>query len=132
MGRERPAYDEIIRLLSMCVAARPASAHALIDLGGAHQANEQLELAAAALEKATALQPSHSRGWIVLALVRHDMGETEGADLAANAAIRCESDAEGLVRMAASFWARGLTDAAGSAWTKAVEVEPEHARARIE
>jgi serine/threonine-protein kinase len=127
-----PPHDEIIRLMSMCVAIRPASAHALTDLGSAHYSNEQSELAVVALEKATALQPDHARGWLTLAVVRRDLGELDRAREAAERAVQCESDADALVRTAADCWRRGLVEPAKSALRKAVRAAPRHAVARAE
>src|SRR5204862_5827883 len=124
--------DEIIRLLSMCVAIRPASAHALVDLGSAYHTNEQLDLAVAALEKATALQPDRSRGWMTLAVVIRDMGDPALAARTAEKAVECEEDPDALVRISAQYWRRGLNVAARSAVRKAVETAPEHALARVE
>ena len=131
-AEKKPPYDEIIRLLSMCVAVRPSSAHALTDLGGAYHSNEMPDLAAEASRRATALQPSHPRGWVVLATILRDQGEVDLAREAARTGVGCETDPDGLSRFAVQFWKRGLVDVAEEAFRKAIAAKPEHLGARLD
>lgn len=130
---ERPAPEaEIIRLLSMCVALRPGSAHALTDLASAWRAGGDLGRAVETLRLATAIPACRPRAWMTLASVLHLAGEPEAAEDAAREAVRRDEDADALVRGGAQFRRLGFAKTAGEAFRKAAALDPGHAPAHGE
>jgi tetratricopeptide (TPR) repeat protein len=64
----KPPRTEISRLLGMALAARPQSAHAMIDLGRTLSLTAEFEHSIALLERATQVAPADSRAHLLLGM----------------------------------------------------------------
>ncbi len=72
---ENPPLDEIVRLYSMALAARPTSAHALTDLGRALVLQKDRERGEEVLERAAELAPENGRVRLLLGAVAIGNGD---------------------------------------------------------
>ena len=126
------AGEDVVRLLSVCVAVRPKSAHSFIDLGSAYYARGDLGRAVLHLRHATAMNPATRRGWLVLTIALSAAGEIDDAEAAATNYIAVETDPRTLA-LSVAAWAQRLDpNLVERGLRRAVALAPESAVARVE
>lgn len=135
-AKAKEMFAEARQLIEQAGGMRLDDAEALVDYAGVLQAQNDADLAAKALRRATRIEPEDPDVWLALGrglltpLYRRPDEAARALERAAEAGAGGRVEGAARAVLGRLYWDKGLFDFAGEEWSRALEVAPEEVSAQ--